>query len=229
MGKLALPSRRSLIIGAPAIIAASSLFPKKVQAATTIWPSTGLPLNHGSGGPGNQGYVMRTECFNLTGASLGQVRVTVEIAAGLGFGNADIANWSIGVLGGATSPSMTTNPPIELKVSTASGFIINGVAGGTIVSDWANLSFLSTDHLIVDFDNRNPSASGGGEFFSPTVDAVRFYFNTAGNIPPNGLYATSSTPGFTNAGAFSYMVSLIETQAGAATATPTRTLMGVGL
>lgn len=94
-----------------------------------------------------QTYCVRNSCGSLSGGG-DQVRVRFvapSVTQGMVVDNA-----SVGVLGGATAPNCTTNPPVPLTFSGASGFSI--ASGASIVSDWVNLSFLSSDTLIVDHD-----------------------------------------------------------------------------
>jgi len=92
------------------------------------------------------GYAMRAKCIGLTGGGA-QVRVRFVASSTQVFA---INNASIGVVGGATWPNVTTNPPVRLTFSGANGFSI--AAGATIVSDWVNLSFTSSDVLAPHWD-----------------------------------------------------------------------------
>ncbi len=92
------------------------------------------------------GYAMRGRCNGLTGGGT-QVRVRFVASSSMVFA---INNASIGVLGGATWPNMTTSPPVRLTFGGNNGFSI--AAGATIVSDWANLTFTSSDVLVPHWD-----------------------------------------------------------------------------
>lgn len=92
------------------------------------------------------GYAMRARCNGLTGGG-DQVRVRFVASNSQVFA---IDNASIGVLGGATWPNMTTNPPVRLTFSGANGFSI--AAGATITSDWVDLVFTSSDVLVPHWD-----------------------------------------------------------------------------
>lgn len=85
-----------------------------------------------------------------------QVRVTF---AASGSASTVIDNASVGIRDGSTGN--TTATPVELLFSGASGVTIT--AGNSIVSDWASLSFLSSDDLIVVIDY---GSSGGADLFT---------------------------------------------------------------
>lgn len=116
-----------------------------------IWTSSLV-----SNGNNFQNYCIRNRCGPIS-AGGNQVRVRF-VASGTQVMIVD--NASIGVLGGATAPNCTTNPPVRLTFSGANGFSI--AAGASITSDWVNLTFLSSDAFIVDHDF-NSTASGHKE------------------------------------------------------------------
>lgn len=91
------------------------------------------------------GYVHRNVANTLTGGGT-QVRVRFVASSSSVF----VTNHcSIAVVGAATAPN-TTATPVELLFGGVSGFSL--AAGATILSDWANLTFLSSDKLLVDMD-----------------------------------------------------------------------------
>lgn len=136
-----------------------------------------------------QNYCIRTVAGSLSGGG-DEVRVRFVASASQGL---FIDNASIGVLGGATAPNCTTSPPVELKFSGASGFTV--AAGGTMVSDWAVLPFLSSDTLIVTADH-GTTASGHQEGAGNTgsVSWFRAAYNGYNLATVSGM--TSSAAGY---------------------------------
>lgn len=144
------------------------------------------------------GYAIRCRANSLSGGG-DQVRVRFVAAAANPFST---TNCSIGVLGGATFPSMTTNPPVQLKFSGANGFSI--AAGATIISDWANLNFTSSDVLVIDIDfavatNYIKVDGGGG------VNDAHYKAATAD-------YNNATVSGYTAGGGFTRGIDQIEGQ-----------------
>jgi hypothetical protein len=146
---------------------------------------------------GNAGLSVR-QVVAITGASQGQVRVTFQAAVGSAL---VVDHCSIGV---ESTVYNTVATPVELLFTGAHGF--NLTAGGTIVSDWANFSCLTTDHLVLVFDCNATGPAGWRELASVT-GATLYY-----------LTATASYNQATPAGSWSNLastvgaVSLIETQ-----------------
>ncbi|MGE0056242.1 MAG: hypothetical protein AB7S74_18765 [Hyphomicrobium sp.] len=136
-----------------------------------------------------QNYCIRTVAGSLSGGG-DEVRVRFIASASQGL---FVDNASIGVLGGATAPNCTTNPPVELKFGGASGFTVG--AGGSIVSDWASLPFLSTDTLIVTADH-GATASGHkeGSLNSGSVSWFRAAYNGYNLATVSGM--SSSAAGY---------------------------------
>lgn len=145
---------------------------------------------------GNAGLSFRN-VVPITGASLGQVRATFKAPAA----GAKVNHAAIGVSTG--SVGNTTATPVELTFAGAHGFTLG--ANATIVSDWVNLSALSTDKLVVIFDEASTGA-GGNEATEADTSTVFFYTASATyNV------ATPATASGTIAAVYS--VTTIETQA----------------
>lgn len=143
----------------------------------------------------------------ITAASLGQVRCTFQ--AGQTSPGWSTANCSIGVA--ATAPN-TAATPIELLFSGVSGFSI--AANATITSDWANLSALITDTLVVVMDT---SANGTIEIATGVTGANTFFKGGAS-------FNASSVSGYSQIASDVFGVNLIETQAAAQAAASTVTM-----
>jgi hypothetical protein len=135
----------------------------------------------------------------VTGASLGQVRVTFSAGNATSvFAANDV---SIGV-GTGIAPN-TASTPVQLFFNGQPSFTITG--GGTIVSDWANFNCLSSDTLVVDIDEGSSSLAGGEGAFSGAT-----WYGKASTA----AYNQATVSGFATAGSNEvYGFSLIETQA----------------
>lgn len=117
--------------------------------AQTAWSAT-LDTNDS----GSANYCIRTKAGLLL---FGGNQVRVRFVAPTSGSNFTVDNASIGVMGGATAPDCTTDPPVELKFSGSSGF--NLTAGNTITSDWTDLVTTTSDYVIVNIDH---ASTGGG-------------------------------------------------------------------
>ncbi len=110
---------------------------------------------------GLQGFSIRSVTDTLT-AGGDQVAVRFEAASAA---NTVLANCSIGILGGAVFPNMTTQDragrtqPIELKFGGVSG--VSLAPGATATSDFTVLSFYSSDNLVIVMDFSSTAASAG--------------------------------------------------------------------
>lgn len=119
---------------------------------TTIWSAT-----LGTDGSGWENYSVRNLAESLSGGGTQvRVRFVASAAASLTLDHA-----SVGI---RTSNADTSATPVELLFSGASGFTIT--AGNTLTSDWADLTFLSSDTLVITCDvaasNGNPKVTSGG-------------------------------------------------------------------
>lgn len=130
---------------------------------TTIWTET-----LGAAGSGWESYSVRNIATSLSAGGT-QVRVRFQSAGG----SLQLDNASIGI---RTSNADTASTPVELKFSGASGFTIG--SGSQITSDWADLTFSSSDTLIVVLDfnasNGNPqnnNSGGDGMYARATYDS----------------------------------------------------------
>lgn len=171
--------------------------------ATTIWAANTTPT---FGPTGLAGYSFRSQHV-LTGASLGQVRVTFLTNDGQGTVHAN--NCSIGVVGASTAPNCDTNPPVELTFGGGShGFSIPN--NSPIVSDWVNLAALSTDKLLVIMDLNADTA--GSPYCDESTGAVAQGWNSG---TAAASYTNPTVTGYTSQGNVSYTATLIETQAAA--------------
>lgn len=165
---------------------------------TTIFTDTLVPQTDG----GNAGFSFR-DVLTITGASLGQVRVTLILGGGGPAINLD--HVAIGISTGTSSN--TTATPVELTFSGASGITGNALTSTTYVSDWVNLSgFTSSDKLVVitDFNATN----GGGNYATDQSNANGTLYGLAGASYNNA----TPTPSFGPVANYS-MVALVETQA----------------
>jgi hypothetical protein len=166
---------------------------------TTVWTgaSTTFIANN------KHGQSFRTSISSLLSQSLGQVRVTYQAANASGL-TVDMDHTSIGVQSG--TPLNTVATPVELKFRGASGF--HFVDPFTVASDWAYLSFLSTDTLVVVQDMTSIGNGGSGviDFNGDANSDIQF-------LSPGATYNQSSVAGFTDIGAFNFGIILIETQA----------------
>ena len=190
---------------------------------TTIFSHTFT--NHNAGNNGGSDRIAVT----ITGASQGQIRATFQAGTSAGL-NAD--HVSVAVLGTATLPA-TQFAPVELKFSgtnagaagaggsAQSGFLLP--ISASIVSDFINLSALSTDTLVFTIDE-HATGSGDGAFDTAVTGAHLYFKAGAGFTDQTGTgYSQIGTNDL-------YALSLVETQAGGGgtTRTPTLTLLGVG-
>lgn len=102
---------------------------------------------------GNEGVSVRN-VFAITGNAQDQVRVSFRAASAATF-KTDHA--SIGLSTGTLSN--TTATPVELLFAGGHGFTVSN--GGTVTSDWVNLSgFTSSDKLVVIYDINAVAGSG---------------------------------------------------------------------
>jgi hypothetical protein len=204
-------TKRSLIIGAPAIVAASSLFPRKAEAATLAWQ----PLVSGvfappNGGPSAAaGFSFRMACNTLLVNGQGQVSVNLANLVG-GGSNFIIDHVSIGQAS-AGGPGITgtfgSSTFVELKYG--------GVSGVTLVtsvpqdSDFTNFfNFVAgTDVLLVTFDCNASSPVGAGFTASPT-NGNSFFRSGAWYNDGTTTTGWNTTPN-------TYEIQSINTQAGA--------------
>lgn len=113
----------------------------------SVWSKT---LNYETNGWAN--YSLRNQAISLSGGG-NQARVRFQAGPS---GPFVIANAAIGIKAAAGNAWDTVAVPVELLFSGASGCSIT--AGQMLTSDWADLTFLSTDTLIVVIDY---AASGG--------------------------------------------------------------------
>lgn len=155
--------------------------------------------------PGNTGQSDRIVIPPLSGASLGQVRVTFQAGSSAAF---VAAHCSIGVLNGASAPNIGetfgTTGFNELLFSGVSGFNIS--ATNQLASDWLNFSCLSSDTLVVVIDE---GATGGCGALQGTVTSAQWWQKAGASF--NSAIVT----GFAQIGTGNlYGVTLIETQAG---------------
>lgn len=157
--------------------------------------------NHNTG---NQSVATRQVIPTLSGASLGQVRVTFQAGTSAGL---KATHCSIAVVGAATIPN-TTLTPTELLFSGVSGF--NLATSGQITSDWVNFSCLSTDTLIVCIDEDSSGNGDGGDgALQGTVTGAQWWAK-----PSSSSYNQATVSGFSQIGTLNlYVVNLIETQA----------------
>jgi hypothetical protein len=140
-------------------------------------------------------------------ASQNQVRVTLKAGAGAALGVSGIVcdHVAIGVISSGTA---TTATPVELKFGGLSGCKID-TANAAVTSDWAALSFLSTDTLCVILDQGSAEGFDASQNGTATVGA--FGNNYLSN--PGASYNQSAPAGFSNLGAFGIAVASIETKA----------------
>jgi hypothetical protein len=144
---------------------------------------------------------------------LGKVRVTIKAGASsaVNVQGLDCDHLSIGVSTGTLPDTVAT--PKELTgfngVPLSSGCSLH-TPNATATSDWVNLSFLSTDTLVIIFDqgtasNFDAAQNGGASVGS--FAAVWYHLATSAS------YLTASTGGtFTNAGTFGYAIVSVETE-----------------
>jgi hypothetical protein len=164
---------------------------------TTIFTDT-LNANEG-----NWNGFSHRQFVPLTGASLGQVRVTfVASNATSGF---QLDHASIAIRGSATKPN-TQNVPTELLFAGVSGFTLT--VSQTIVSDWLTFSALSTDILAIVMDYHAASCL-------VRIDAAPSAGTNVWYKAASASYNLASVSGFTDYGTRLEAVTLIETQAGA--------------
>jgi len=159
---------------------------------------------------GDEGITAR-ERVPLIADSQGQVRVTFvcSTTAGQRF---KTDHCSIGVQSGGSSGE-TIATPVELLFSGASGFDLANAAGGTtLVSDWANLSFVSSDNLVVIMDFTAAGSGGFPRFKASAATGCSSVFHLAAasynsaTVPAGSTTNVGQTLGF----------NLIETTAGGA-------------
>lgn len=144
-------------------------------------------------------YEFRQHCKVLLAGSLGQVRVTFQS----GSQGLRITQASIGLA--ATAPNIS-GAPTQLFFGGNAGFTIG--ANTTITSDWVNLSFLSTDTLIV--HGTFASSGVGQSAIKYNVDAQGdFYFKLLGTND----YLTGTVSGYSSSPSYVRGLTLIETQA----------------
>lgn len=131
------------------------------------------PLGHGAAqtaksytlsSDNNNGVATKAWRVKIASIAFGGSQIRVRFVAS-STGSYIAPHCSVGKM--ATAPSMSTNPPVELLFSAVSGFSLT--SGQTITSDWANLSTVAGDNLIVDIDattdNARDSAAGGDDAY----------------------------------------------------------------
>lgn len=171
---------------------------------TQIWaPSSPLNLN----GSGANGGTDRIEFLGLSGGGT-QVRVTLQAGSSTAM---QLDHVSIAVLGSATFPN-TQAVPTELLFGGVSGVSI--AAGASIISDWANLTFASTDTLVLVLD-QTAGGPGGFEYNSGTTNANAQYKVSAAS------YDQATVSGFTALPGWDISVTSIEAQTSSPPPPPT--------
>lgn len=164
-------------------------------AQTTIFSET---LN--SSDSGNSGITIRS-VLTITGGALGQVRATFTSPGGSA---TTFDHASIGISNGTDGD--TTAIPVELTFSGGHGFTLSG-AGGSVTSDFVNLSgFTSSDHLVVTLDFN--ASTGGGVYGINTTTA-----GATGYALVGASYNVVAPAGQSNLGTYS-IVATVQVQAG---------------
>lgn len=224
-----LPSKRSLIIGAPAIIAASALGIRKANAATIFTPSS-LPSAGASSVSSG-----RTFC-TTTGGNLGQLQVTfINPTTAV----CQVNHAAIGIA--ATEPNTTGITELKFSTSGASGGSNSGpngtggsgisgfylaASGGQIVSDWLTFAgggSATSFGVHMDYINNSTEIAYAS---SVTNVTNTWYLTTTG---PNTDYLNNTISGYTSQANTLYQVSSIATQSsGGGGGGAKILLMGVG-
>jgi hypothetical protein len=156
---------------------------------------------------GWQGFAERKQHLNGNSVAGNQIRVTFVSGTVSGL-KAD--HCSIGILGAATAPSMASSDqtgatqPVELTFNGGNhGFTIG--TNQSIVSDWVNLSFRSTDTFVTDIDVNNGVASD--TVFGTSVDGTASFSKAT-----TADYNNATVAGYSTGGTSEIFVSLIEGQ-----------------
>jgi hypothetical protein len=172
---------------------------------TTIFsPSVVINSDAGVG----SGWSFRSNC-TLTGASLGQIRITLSLDA-TGAGSSTFGHVGVAITGVAPA----TGTFSEFLWSSSPGVTVPNNSIST-PSDWLTFACLSTDHLMIGFEYT--SGAGGCALSNSNSNCE------AWNQHATGVWNDTTGVGWNGAAAGTdYLVFLIETQSGA----PPVTLMG---
>jgi len=173
---------------------------------TTIFtPSIALNFNN------DDGNITIRQVLTLSGASLGQMRMTFQPNSAGGV-NSVFSNLGIGKATG--TQSNTTAAPIEITFG-GGGHGLNLTAGSApITSDWINVSALtlnSGDKIVITSDN---PPSGGGYFTSGSGNSNSEIWQCA-----LGNWNVAAPSGQADNGSYCSGIASVETQSGGAAIT----------
>lgn len=173
--------------------------------ATIFSPSVAINTDTGVGG----GWSFRTNC-TITGAAVGQVRVTLTSGTSAGIGSATLAHVGIAITG--TAPATGTFS--EFLWSGSPGVVIPNNSQ-TAASDWLNFTCSSSDHLMISFEYTTASTGPANSTGNSNSEAW--------NQHATGVWSDTTGVSWNGAAAGTdYAVFSLETQSGA----PAVTLMG---